>query len=125
MSTPSTNPTYGAQRPQASAQPNQSGQPVTSQSQIQQAQEQLKSQGLYNGSIDGVVGPETQTALSQFQRQNGLPPTAQLDQQTLDRLMGNGAGNGTTAQPYAAPAGTQNPATAPMQNPSQSPPTNR
>jgi multidrug resistance efflux pump len=57
------------------------------QAQIQQAQQQLKSAGLYRGAIDGVMGPETQTALSQFQREEGLPQTAQLDQQTMSRLM--------------------------------------
>jgi peptidoglycan hydrolase-like protein with peptidoglycan-binding domain len=122
--TPSATPSYGAQRPQASSQMNQTGsQQITAQSQIQQAQEQLKSKGLYNGSIDGVVGPETQTALSQFQRQNGLPATAQLDQETMDRLMSAGASGGATATtPYTAPAGTQNPATAPMQRPTTSSP---
>ena len=59
-----------------------------SQPQIQEAQQQLKSAGLYRGAVDGVMGPETQTALSQFQREQGLPQTAQLDQQTLSRLIG-------------------------------------
>ena len=86
--------TTGAQTPQASAQPgqmDQGGQP-SSQAQIQQAQQQLKSQGLYRGAVDGVMGPETQTALSKFQHEQGLPQTAQLDQQTMSALMGPGAG---------------------------------
>jgi hypothetical protein len=81
--------TYGAQNPQANAgtNPMDQGGQQTSQAQIQQAQQQLKSAGLYRGAIDGVMGPETQTALSQFQREEGLPQTAQLDQQTMSRLM--------------------------------------
>jgi len=87
--------TSGMQDPQANAQPNQMGQGAqqVSQSQIQQAQQQLKSQGLYRGTVDGVMGPATQTALTKFQRQQGLPQTAQLDQQTLNRLA-NGANPG-------------------------------
>ena len=80
MSAPGTNgAAYGTQQdPQANAQPmNQMDQGTqVSQSQIQQAQQQLKSAGLYRGAIDGVVGPETQTALSQFQREQGLPQSA-------------------------------------------------
>ena len=67
-----------------------------SQSQILQAQQQLKSAGLYRGSVDGVMGPETQTALMKFQREQGLPETSQLDQQTADRLNGGGSASPTT-----------------------------
>ena len=92
----------------------------TSPASIQQAQQKLKSQGLYNGAIDGIVGPGTQSALMQFQRSQGLPETAQLDAQTLGRLSGQNTGaNGGTTQNMggantgpAYPAGTQNPAAA-------------
>ena len=83
--------TYGTS-PQATTNQMKGGATqAASQSQIQQAQEQLKSAGLYRGSADGVMGPETQTALMKFQRQQGLPETAQLDQQTMDRLNGGGS----------------------------------
>jgi peptidoglycan hydrolase-like protein with peptidoglycan-binding domain len=105
--------TSGERSPQANAQ--MPGGQQASQEQIQQAQEQLKSQGLYRGAVDGIMGPETQTALMAFQRQQGLPQTAQLDQQTLSRLSGSGAAgseSNTGAQPMTGspPAGTQNPA---------------
>ena len=108
MSAPGETSTYGQQSPQANA---QSGQQA-SQSEIRQAQEQLKSQGLYHGSADGIMGPETQTAVMAFQRQNGLPQTAQLDQQTMDRLNGSGSGQSTTGARGMTPS--QQPA---MQNP--------
>lgn len=73
---------------------------MLSQSEIQTAQQELKAQGLYRGAIDGIVGPETQQALSQFQARNGLPQTADLDQQTLDRL--NGGSNGGQRAPQPA-----------------------
>src|SRR4029077_4358032 len=59
----------------------QNGQ-LTSPANIQQAQQQLRAQGLYNGSIDGQLGPEMRTALKQFQQRNGLPQTGTLDQPT-------------------------------------------
>ena len=48
---------------------------------FRQAQLELRNMGLYNGSLDGVVGPETKRALEQFQKNNGLDRTARLDQQ--------------------------------------------
>jgi peptidoglycan hydrolase-like protein with peptidoglycan-binding domain len=45
--------------------------------------------GLYNGSLDGVIGRETKQALLAFQESNGLERTAGLDQQTADALIGN------------------------------------
>mgnify|MGYP001612795382 CR=1 FL=1 len=32
----------------------------------------LKNAGLYNGSIDGNIGPKTKKAIEEFQKQNGL-----------------------------------------------------
>jgi peptidoglycan hydrolase-like protein with peptidoglycan-binding domain len=55
---------------------------------MKQVQQQLKAEGFYKGRIDGVNGPETRHALAEFQRQNNLRPTARLDRNTLDRLMG-------------------------------------
>jgi len=114
MSTPGSTGRYGAQNPQANAQSMNPGIQQVSEPQIEQAQQQLKSTGLYRGEIDGVMGPQTQTALSQFQRQQGLPETAQLDQHTMSRLMSNSGGSQNsggapqTTPPY--PAGAQNPA---------------
>ena len=61
-----------------------------SREQIKEAQQQLKSQGLFKGRIDGVMNHRTRLAIGHFQRQNGLPRTANLDQRTFDRLMGGG-----------------------------------
>ena len=57
---------------------------------IRWAQVELRYRGLYQGSLDGVVGPETKRALSQFQKMNGLAPTASLDAQTWEALTGSG-----------------------------------
>jgi peptidoglycan hydrolase-like protein with peptidoglycan-binding domain len=66
--------------------------------QVKLAQNQLKQQGLYDGPVDGIVGPQTKSAISQFQKKAGLRQTATLDQQTLSRLMGGG-GSGSSAAP--------------------------
>ena len=64
---------------------------------IRWAQVELHNVGLYNGSLDGVVGPETKRALLGFQKSNGLERTATLDQQTADALIGNtGVGQGSS-----------------------------
>jgi peptidoglycan hydrolase-like protein with peptidoglycan-binding domain len=63
---------------------------------VEQAQQELKSQGLYNGPIDGIAGRETKTALSQFQQKNGLKQTASLDHETLSQLK---QGGNTPQQP--------------------------
>jgi len=91
---------------QANAQPG--AQSRVSAATIQQAQEQLKSQGLYNGPIDGMLGPQMKTALSQYQQRNGLPQSAMLDQETLNRLVGQGgqAGEGAGTLPATTSPGT-------------------
>lgn len=95
-STQATQPGSPGQMPQANAaQP--SGAPVAMGRQtIQQAQQELRAQGLYNGPIDGIEGPEMKTAVSQFQRQHGLPASAMLDQQTMSQLM---SASGAAASP--------------------------
>jgi peptidoglycan hydrolase-like protein with peptidoglycan-binding domain len=56
---------------------------------IRWAQVELRHRGLYKGSLDGIVGPGTKRALSQFQKMNGLGPTASLDAQTWEALTGS------------------------------------
>lgn len=72
---------------------------ATSQSEVKQAQEQLKSEGLYHGKVDGIMGPETKQAVSQYQKKNGLHETATLDQQTLSHLLGQTSGSGSSTSP--------------------------
>ncbi len=69
-------------------QPGRTGQRVTRQD-IRQAQQALKSEGLYKGRIDGRMGLATHRAIAEFQQRNGLQRTARLDRTTLSRLMGS------------------------------------
>jgi hypothetical protein len=76
-----------------------------SQDTVRQAQQQLRAQGLYRGSDDGVIGSSTKRSISQFQRRNGLPVTGSLDEATLNRLGGpSGQGYGASAGQPSAPA---------------------
>jgi peptidoglycan hydrolase-like protein with peptidoglycan-binding domain len=59
-----------------------------SRAEVRDIQQKLKADNLYNGNIDGLMGPGTRHALAQFQKQNGLPVTANLDRQTRDSLLG-------------------------------------
>src|SRR5215472_1515495 len=81
---------------------NEQGGVNLSSTEIKQAQEQLRNQGLYHDAIDGVLGPATKQALRQFQQKNGLPMTATLDQQTMDKLSGAGRGS---SMPPSSPQG--------------------
>ena len=56
---------------------------------IRWAQVELRDKGLYKGSLDGILGPETKRALGQFQKNNGMGRTASLDAQTWEALTGD------------------------------------
>jgi hypothetical protein len=53
---------------------------------VADVQTMLQGQGYYRGEVDGLLGPLTQAALAAYQTAQGLPPTAALDQPTLDTL---------------------------------------
>lgn len=57
-----------------------------SSSQVRRVQEALKSEGHDPGPIDGVMGPRTQAALRQYQREENLKETGRLDQDTMNKL---------------------------------------
>jgi len=46
-------------------------------------QKALRKLGYYHGTIDGVIGPETQLAIRRFQSVDKLPLTGQIDNRTL------------------------------------------
>ena len=73
---------------------------------IRWAQVELRGQGLYKGSLDGILGPETKQALGQFQKNNGLGRTASLDAQTWEALTADpGIGQGSSMPPAAERTG--------------------
>ena len=50
-------------------------------------QRRLARGGYYHGSVDGVIGPGTRSAIRAFERNNGLPVDGLIDRQLL-RTMG-------------------------------------
>jgi peptidoglycan hydrolase-like protein with peptidoglycan-binding domain len=70
---------------------------------IRWAQVGLRFRGLYKGSLDGVLGPETKQARTQFQQNNGLAQTASVDAQTWDALTSSsGIAEGSSGMPSDA-----------------------
>ncbi|WP_420419843.1 His-Xaa-Ser repeat protein HxsA [Pacificispira sp.] len=53
---------------------------------VMRVQAALFSRGYYNGSIDGLVGPQTRAAVSKFQRDNGQTITGTLTPELLNAL---------------------------------------
>jgi peptidoglycan hydrolase-like protein with peptidoglycan-binding domain len=53
---------------------------------IREAQRTLGELGYRPGPIDGVVGRRTRSALTRYQRSEGIPVTGHLDAETLVRL---------------------------------------
>lgn len=50
---------------------------------IQQA---LKNAGIYNGPVDGNIGPKSKKAIRDFQTQNGLSPDGKVGARTWKKL---------------------------------------
>lgn len=67
-----------------------SGQQITarelSAEQVRQLQEALKESGIDPGPVDGIAGPKTQQAIRDFQQEQGLASTGELDQEVLEAL---------------------------------------
>jgi hypothetical protein len=53
---------------------------------IADVQATLQDMGYYKGEVDGLLGPLTREALSAYQADQGLTPTAMIDEPTLDSL---------------------------------------
>jgi hypothetical protein len=53
---------------------------------IADTQALLQQMGYYTGEVDGLLGPLTREALTAYQTDQGLTPTAAIDQPTLDSL---------------------------------------
>lgn len=74
---------------------------------IRWAQTELRERGLYKGSLDGVLGPETKRALGQFQMQKGLDRTAAIDAKTWEALTGDESdGQGSSIPPKNGGSGS-------------------
>jgi len=53
---------------------------------VKKVQQALKDKGYYAGPVDGALGEQTRAAVRKLQKDNDLPATGRLDDETLDRL---------------------------------------
>ena len=53
---------------------------------IANVQATLQQQGYYRGEVDGLIGPLTRGAITDYQRDHGLYTTSTIDQPTLQSL---------------------------------------
>ena len=88
-----------------------------SRTEITDVQQKLRADNLYNGKIDGMLGQRTRHAIAEYQKQNGLRVTANLDRQTRDSLLGTmGTANPPGAATRMTPAPGQSRANVPAPN---------
>ena len=59
---------------------------MTNSATIGTVQRDLQQKGLYNGNIDGQMGPQTASAIRTYQKNNNLNVTGRLDSATLNSL---------------------------------------
>ena len=85
--------------------------PAKASTQVRSAQQALMDKGYNPGPVDGLMGPRTKAAVTDFQRKEGLEANGSLDMQTMSRL---------GAQARASEVPSTNP---PSATPSASPPT--
>ncbi|MBF0522948.1 MAG: peptidoglycan-binding protein [Candidatus Omnitrophica bacterium] len=72
----------------------------------EQIQQALKNAGVYQGTVDGVLGPKTKKAIKAFQQQNGLNADGRVGKKTWAKLAPylNSTPAATTAAPAAEPS---------------------
>ncbi len=58
----------------------------SSGTEVEEIQRVLKERGLFTGEITGYYGAQTAQAVSEFQRQQGIPETGIADERTLKRM---------------------------------------
>jgi peptidoglycan hydrolase-like protein with peptidoglycan-binding domain len=73
---------------------------VVSSSTVKKAQERLKEKGYYQGSDDGVLGPNTREALRRYQEKENLKADGRLTQETAEHLGIKGAGDSTVGEHF-------------------------
>jgi peptidoglycan hydrolase-like protein with peptidoglycan-binding domain len=73
---------------------------------VKEAQTALKEQGLYQGHVDGKIGPATKAAIAKFQKRKGLQQTAKLDSRTMNELLSGGGSSGGAGDSGGAMGGS-------------------
>lgn len=86
------NEQQSTQQPNGQQQPNKqaSSQPISPQqlgrNGVRQVQQALNKDGFHAGKTDGIWGPDTRTAVNDFQKSKDIPGNGKLNKQTLSDL---------------------------------------
>ncbi len=89
---------------------------------VEQVQSILKDLNFYAGTVDGIPGPATTSAIASYQRKMGLTPSGKIDQQLLSQLGANPTTAGITPAPAPRPAlAVQTPTPVPSVQPVSTP----
>lgn len=93
-------------------------QPSPVQERTMRVQIALESLGLYRGTVDGLMGPQTRAAITGYQKTLGMEGTGEIDDRLLEALgiaAGRQAARAQSAAPQAAPPASVPAAGAPEQ----------
>jgi len=75
---------------------------------VRQAQQALTDKGFNPGPVDGLMGPHTKAAISDFQKKENLKVTGRLDHETKGKLVNASVSKkADTAAPAASPSTDQ------------------
>src|SRR5712692_5634361 len=79
----------------------------TEKADVMAMQRALKDKGFDPGPMDGRMGPRTKSALTAYQRKEGLTPSGTWDDQTMDKLgVRTSEAKPDTMTPSASPSST-------------------
>jgi peptidoglycan hydrolase-like protein with peptidoglycan-binding domain len=53
---------------------------------VRSTQQMLKDKGYYKGEVDGIIGPMTRRALSQYQKDNNIATSGRMTRETAEHL---------------------------------------
>ena len=65
---------------------------------VMKAQQTLKEKGFYKGSVDGMMGPQTRSALRKYQRSEDITATGRFDEATMNKM---GVGNTSVGSKFS------------------------
>ncbi len=95
----------------------------TEKADVMAMQRALKDKGFDPGPMDGRMGPRTKSALTAYQRKEGLTPSGTWDDQTMDKLgVRTSEAKPDTMTPSASPSSTPAPTQATPPGTSTPPP---
>lgn len=80
--------------------------PGDSGSAVKKVQKRLKALGYYSGSIDGDYGNGTKTAVTKFQKRNGLTANGKVNSKTLAKLNSSSAKKASASDSGSGGSGT-------------------